>query len=509
MAVSLSGMTLHTDNDNETWSGTDDPDDYNNAIQGSNSESWQVSKNATETGTLTKSSALPTTRGLFMFWMSSNLAPYYTDIELVLESSSGNDKTFTVATAANKAIGGNFVASVVDFINKGVESGTFAPASFSELAIILDNSASGNIRSVINNWIDAMYFGVGHTISGTTAGDLLFKEAAAVDQLTANQYGILQNYNDIIYSQGDIDCAGTNLVSDSETLVFVDTINGYDTYNFDITGTVSFKNTTIIAAGAIDFILDAESATSFSMVGGALTGAEDVRLKDGQTFSGVVLNTAQAGTIANDPSGCTWNAPGLITVSATGSLNGCTLNDPSGAVAVDISSLNRLDGCTFNSDGTGHAIDLGTVDADTSMSWNCPTSGYASSDGSTGNEVILVNVTAGNTLTVNVSGVAYPTVYNTGSGTVYMPLATYSLSFSGIPSGVEYRLRQGSYNLQHQQDVTTGITAVFQYEYTEDYPVTVSFTGAGIIDSKTFSVMLSNSDQIIPVIFDPDPSYIA
>ena len=59
MAVSLSGMTLHTDNDTQqNWSGTDDLDDYNNSIQGSNSESWQVSKNSTETGTLVKSSSL-------------------------------------------------------------------------------------------------------------------------------------------------------------------------------------------------------------------------------------------------------------------------------------------------------------------------------------------------------------------------------------------------------------------------------------------------------------------
>ncbi len=419
MAVSLSGMTLHTDNDNETWSGTDDPDDYNNAIQGSNSESWQVSKNSSEAGTLTKSSALPTTRGIFVFWMSSNLAPYYTEIELQLESTNNNFKLFTVATAANKAIGGNFVASAIDFINKGIETGTFAPASFSKTVITVDNSSSGNIRSVINNWIDAMYFGAGHVISGTTAGDLLFKEAAAVDQLTANQYGILQNYNGIIYSQGDIDCAGTNLVSDSETLVFVDTINGYDTYNFDITGTVSFKNTTIIAAGSVKFIFDAESSTGFSMVGGALTHADDIKLADGQIFSGVVINSAAASTIANNPENCTWNTSGTIWVSSTGLLSSCILNSPSEVVAVDITSLDRIDGCTFNSSGTGHAIDLGTIASDIAMSWNNDDNSYAITDGSTGNEVILVNVNSGITLTINkAAGSSTPTVYNTGTGTV-------------------------------------------------------------------------------------------
>ena len=78
MAIVNSGMTLYTDNDNEGgWGGTDGPDDYNNAIQGTNSESWQVSKNATETGTLTKSANMGTPK-YFTFYMSSNLAPYYT-----------------------------------------------------------------------------------------------------------------------------------------------------------------------------------------------------------------------------------------------------------------------------------------------------------------------------------------------------------------------------------------------------------------------------------------------
>jgi len=53
------------------------------------------------------------------------------------------------------------------------------------------------------------------------------------------------------------------------------------------------------------------------------------------------------------------------------------------------------------------------------MTWNCSHSGYASTDGSTGNETILVSVASGQTLTINVaSGASIPTVYNTGSGSV-------------------------------------------------------------------------------------------
>jgi hypothetical protein len=53
------------------------------------------------------------------------------------------------------------------------------------------------------------------------------------------------------------------------------------------------------------------------------------------------------------------------------------------------------------------------------MNWNNFLSGYAVSDGSSGNEAILVNVAASQVLTINVgAGYSTPSVYNTGSGTV-------------------------------------------------------------------------------------------
>jgi hypothetical protein len=53
------------------------------------------------------------------------------------------------------------------------------------------------------------------------------------------------------------------------------------------------------------------------------------------------------------------------------------------------------------------------------MNYNNNDSGYAGTDGSTGNETILVNVASGQTLTINVgSGKSTPTIKNDGSGTV-------------------------------------------------------------------------------------------
>ncbi len=511
MTVALAGMTLHTDNDNESgWGGTDGPDDYNNAEQGSNSESWQVSKNSSEAGTLTKSSTLPTTRGIFTFWMSSNLAPYYTEIELQLESTTNNFKVFTTATSSNKAIGGNFVASAIDYVNKGTETGTFAPASFSKTVITVDNSSSGNIRSVINNWIDAMYYGPGHTVSGTTTGDKLFAEAAAIDELTANKYGVIWNYNGIIYSQGDLDLSGTALVSDSETLVFVDTLNGYDTYNLDISGTVTFANSAFIAAGTIDFNLDASGATAFSMTGGSVTGALYMDFADGQTVSGVVFNSIGSCAIANDPDGCTWNTSGLITVATAGSLDGCILNEGSGSVAVSIATLSRLTDNSFISDGTGHGVDLGTISSTQSMSWDNSDTGYTAS--SSGNETIVVSVNSGIILTINVAaGASTPSVYNTGTGTVNVVSGLVDFSFSvqdengTAITGYEWRLYDdeavsGEYGTELDgEEVATSSSQTYSYTYTSDDSFFLQVMKDGYVENKTRGLLVS-SDQNLNII---------
>ena len=85
MAVTNSGMTLLTNNDNESnWSGTDGADTYNVSIQGTNSESWLVSKNTSETGTLSITQSLGTSKYVTC-WMKSDLNYYYTNIKMELE----------------------------------------------------------------------------------------------------------------------------------------------------------------------------------------------------------------------------------------------------------------------------------------------------------------------------------------------------------------------------------------------------------------------------------------
>ena len=184
----------------------------------------------------------------------------------------------------------------------------------------------------------------------------------------------------------------------------------------------------------------------------------------------------------------------------------CTFDKPVGAVGLLVSNLNIVTKCTFNSGGTGHGANLGTITTTSSITWANDDTGYTAA--SSGNETILVSVDNGVTLTINVAeGYSTPSVYNTGTGIVNVVAGQKTLTLTGLPDDIEVRIRQGSHTLQHTQNVSGG-QVTYSYSYTGDELVTVSFSGAGIIQSKTIQLTLGNSDQTSLITFQNDPSYI-
>ncbi len=326
MAVTNSGMTLHTDNDNEGgWGGTDGPDDYNNAIQGANSESWQVSKNSTETGTLTLASDMSSAK-YFTFHMSSNLAPYYTDVRLRLGESTSQYDEHIIATATDRMVSGDFhpiVAQISEGTNTG---GAVTYSAFDTLSIVLDNSSSGNIRSVINNWIDTMWFGVGRIISGTTASDTLFLESHTLDTTTNDSYdGCSELYKGALSYQTDVEISTTTGNSYGESINFAGGYNTDDLYTLTITGTADFRGTSLSGTDGATISVDATSATSFDMNGGGITNGGEILLGgscgiDGAVFSSCAKISPNSGNFNN----CTIST---TTESVTGALELVTDTD--------------------------------------------------------------------------------------------------------------------------------------------------------------------------------------
>lgn len=416
MAVTNSNMTLHTDNDNEGgWGGTDGSDAYNNSIQGTNSESWQVSKNSTETGTLTKTANMGTSK-YFTFYMASNLAPYYTDVKLEVRTDANNYEQFQIATSSLRLVSGDFHPVVVEF-GEGTTTGTLDITSIADVRIILDNSTSGNIRSVINNWIDTMWYGSGRTIGGTTASDKLFLESHTLDTTTNDSYdGCSELYKGSLAYQTDITVATTTGNSYGETLTFASGNNTSSTYTLTVTGTAIFNGTSIIGAGAT-VNLTATSATSFDMLGGSLVAPGTTVFASGQDIKGVVLTDRTSITHgASNFENNTISSSGVMAVSSTGTCTGNTFNKPTGTSAISLADLSHAPTNTFVSDGSSHAVEL-TAQA-TSMTWSGETSGFDSgSTGSpvtptsTGNEDIYITATSSSDITINVaSGATTPSI---------------------------------------------------------------------------------------------------
>ena len=503
MAIGISGMTLYTANDNEGgWSGTDGPDADNYSAEGTNSESWGIAKNATETGTLTKSGTLNSTRGLFVFWMATNVSNYYTSITYELESSTSNGKLFTVADTSDRAVDGAFRPFQLDYVNKGTETGTFVPGSLVTTIVVFDLSSSGNIRSIINTWIDAMWHGPGHTVSGTTVGDKLFGEIAAADDTAKN--GVVENYTGTIFSSGDLSFTGTALTSDSETLVLVDTPNGYDTYEIDGTGTVTLTNTFITSSGAIDYNFDMSGMASVTISGGGLIGYLTADFASGNTVSSMLFQDGGTATIPNNPTGVTFNKCGQITL--TGTLTDSIVNESTVAAnigAVTTADLAKVGNTSFTRGTNGHAVILTALGAGT-MTWSGSLSGYATANGSVGDEAIYVNVGSGS-LTINVaSGASTPFIRTAGATVTVVSGATLTIEVSETGADVVV-LEAGTNTVLASVDAQAGND--FDYAYSSGTSVDIGVIKQGFVVNYVYGFALSGSDAALLVTLREDRAY--
>ncbi len=396
MAITNGGMTLHTDNDNQTWAGTDDPDDYNNCIQGSNSESWQVSKNSTETATITTASNLGSAK-YFTFYMSSNLAPYYTDVRLRLGESTSQYDEHIIATSTDRKVSGDFhpiVAQLSEGTNTG---GAVTYSAFDTASIVLDNSSSGNIRSVINNWIDCMWYGTGRTMGGTTTSDNVFLESHVSDTTTNDRYdGCSELYKGSLSYQTDVEITTTTGNSYGEVVNFAGGYNTDDLYTLTVSGTADFQGTSLIGTDGATIAIDATSATSFDMTGGGVTNGGAILLGGACGIDGSVF-TSCARVVPN-----------------AADFNNCTINNTteSSKGAVEIitdTDLLVMSNLTFNSYSGKHALYIPA-----SVTGTITLNGFIC-DGS-GTDIYWAAV--GGTLTVNKSNGTNFSTSNSGGGTV-------------------------------------------------------------------------------------------
>lgn len=225
------------------------------------------------------------------FWMKCDIAPFIDYIRLGLRSdtargaaTTGDYNWIVVDNTVNIEWGGEWRCFVVDInATASTSTGTLDLSACDDIYFVVDNSNSGNIRSIENTYIDVCRHGTGLTMTGT-AWDMT--DVAADDNLVANKYGILQNINGVLFSQGRLTVGSgattTTPASANEDVVFVDpSTQGQQggalgsvsstLYQLNFTGSGlsgTFANTSFKSAGATDnsrFVFDASDTNITSL----------------------------------------------------------------------------------------------------------------------------------------------------------------------------------------------------------------------------------------------------
>lgn len=358
-----------------------------------------------------------TSGNVFMMWQyytaPTNLQPWASGgMRIGIGSSSGNMDFWN-------AMGDNFSGSpYACWQNTAIDPEITSDAS--------DGSPSGtnysyfgslpNVRAKISKGsphaVDIIRYGRGE-IYATGTGGTFSGYATANDAATA-RWGLFQAVRGGYLWKGlfSLGQSGTSLTfSDSNKAIFID-------------------DTPRVAAGFNKIEINNASSSitwtgiTFSGVGTSITGSAPVSPGDFEVVNNATVSLTSCsftdmGTfdfLSNSTvTGCTFRRCGLITTGG-GDFDTCLITNSGVAVSLSCSTLADLTDCTFESDGSNHAVDLGNVTTTQSMNWNNYDTGYAGSDGSTGNETIKVNVTTGQTLTINVgSGYSTPSIYNVNS----------------------------------------------------------------------------------------------
>lgn len=380
----------------------------------------------------------------------------------------------------------NFVLDLTNTANTHSTSGTLSLADVDVITWYTDNSNSGTIRIIDNTWLDAVRYGDGLIANSVTTEAFDFTDIALIDVAVANYYGVIQEYGGVLFAQGAVvlgdltDTNDTNFVSSGETVYFLDQLVSTSHYaivgveatsatnptDIDISGLVC---KTVGSTGAeVDF--SDTDLNSLSVVGSTFIDMGTISFGSG-TLATSKFSGCGASTLANcDVDGVTWELSGLVTISGTTALDDCSFIDSSATASVSTASLETINNCTFGSDGSNHAVEL-TAIGDGSMDWDNQLVGYATSDGSTGNEAIYVNVGSGS-LTINVQ---------TGASTPYIRTAgaTVTVVAGAVPVSVTVKTTAGV-AIENANVMLRAADATGPFPYKESVTITNSGTTATV-----------------------------
>jgi len=295
----------------------------------------------------------------------------------------------------------------------------------------------------INLGLDAIRYGSGAFI---TAGDgttpATFAGFATQNDNSSNRWGLLSLIGGIYQWQGKFVVGQNN--AGTPTAAHFDDSSG---------ATVTITDTPHSLTDFTELIID-HASTVFNLTGATFIGL-------GTNNPGkVTINNASASSTGFDSCtfrsmgtfeghanvdyiDCNWVTCGIITQSG-GTFTGGTIDSATGAHAIESDNLSLLTNINFISDGTGHAVRYRPTGAGPfTVNWDGHTdSGYAATDGSTGNETLLIDpVTASANVTVTVAnGADTPTIMEAAgyTGTFTLVEGLVSFTLTNVVSGSRF-----------------------------------------------------------------------
>jgi len=416
----LTTVALGATGDAGTWVGDSGAIDTEVFKQGISSWYYQTPKSDIGDGNFAPTTAIDMSAAdmHLYWWMKCDIFSFCellntgaTSSGLMVKIESSTTDYITWHIAGSDTWGGEWKAFTIDVnntANKYATVGTLDLSAVTKISWLTDNSNSGNIRIVDNTNLDAIRFGTGLTLTGTSYS---LMDAALNDELIANKYGILEILDGNIHCQGRIThgngATTTTFNSTDEEIVFKDVIvssNLYQ-YNFVGSGNVSvIKGFVTKGAGSATFALDASDVNA------------DVTI-----------------------SGSTFIRAGLIDFASTSDVqtsvfNNCGQIDPSTGTFKNNSISNYVgaDGALLWPSDDSNIADLTFAICDNDVEYDVNSDSTATfvnitHDDNTGD--YDVNNTSGAAVTINLNGTSNANSYNPAGDTVTFN-ATVTLTFT-------------------------------------------------------------------------------
>jgi hypothetical protein len=298
-----------------------------------------------------------------------------------------------------------------------VSAGTLTLTAVKNVGMIC-RQVSGVTTTVSNQFYDAIRMGTGLTATASSGGDTItFQSLYDTDKSNTNAWGIITQVAGVYYGAMKMTVGATgqtnacNFTDSNQVLVWRNQKVSTSLYEFNLKG-ASGNKTTMTLTGCVvrgqagqTWNITCDANSDFKAYGCALANILTATLSGGSVLDGTSVSTSTTiDTGGATITGCAFSATKLK-VDSTAEM----------AVITD---------STFSSPGTGYAIEL-TV-AGTYAFDGLTFTGYASSNGSTGNEAVYVNVASGS-VTINVTGGNTPS-YRTAGATVTVVSGSVTVS---------------------------------------------------------------------------------